>query len=59
LSYPNFILIYIFAGGPGENAAAQAWANAFNISILAPLAAGLEDFDFLGGWQKKAFLTSI
>ncbi|KAF7362951.1 hypothetical protein MVEN_00646400 [Mycena venus] len=40
-------LILHHAGGPGENAAAQAWANAFNISSLAPLAAGLDDFDFL------------
>ncbi|KAJ7277132.1 hypothetical protein C8J57DRAFT_1581375 [Mycena rebaudengoi] len=37
-------LILHHAGGPGENAAAQAWANAFNLSNYA---AGLEDFDFL------------
>ncbi|KAF7362815.1 hypothetical protein MVEN_00631300 [Mycena venus] len=37
-------LIIHHAGGPGENAAAQAWANAFNLSGFA---AGLEDFDFL------------
>jgi hypothetical protein len=37
---------FVSTGGPGENAAAQAWANAFNLSNYA---AGLEDFDFLGG----------
>ncbi|KAF8212608.1 Alpha/Beta hydrolase protein [Mycena galopus ATCC 62051] len=37
-------LILYHAGGPGENAAAQAWANALNLSAAF---AGLEDFDFL------------
>ncbi|KAJ7924150.1 hypothetical protein B0H13DRAFT_1602008 [Mycena leptocephala] len=37
-------LILHHAGGPGENAAAQAWANAFNLSYAF---VGLEDFDFL------------
>ncbi|KAF8212623.1 hypothetical protein K438DRAFT_1434799, partial [Mycena galopus ATCC 62051] len=37
-------LIFYHAGGPGENAAAQAWANALNLSAAF---AGLEDFDFL------------
>ncbi|KAJ7304764.1 hypothetical protein DFH08DRAFT_617132, partial [Mycena albidolilacea] len=37
-------LIFYHAGGPGENAAAQAWANALNISSAF---FGLEDVDFL------------
>ncbi|KAJ7263633.1 hypothetical protein B0H12DRAFT_1012205 [Mycena haematopus] len=37
-------VLYSHAGGPGENAAAQAWANALNLSAAF---AGLEDFDFL------------
>ncbi|KAJ7908981.1 hypothetical protein B0H13DRAFT_2494561 [Mycena leptocephala] len=37
-------LIFYHAGGPGENAAAQAWANALNLSSSF---AGLEGFDFL------------
>ncbi|KAJ6594910.1 hypothetical protein B0H19DRAFT_1009913 [Mycena capillaripes] len=37
-------LIFYHAGGPGENAAAQAWANALNLSSAF---VGLEDFDFL------------
>jgi hypothetical protein len=40
------MIIPSHAGGPGENAAAQAWANAFNLSYAF---VGLEDFDFLGG----------
>jgi hypothetical protein len=32
-------------GGPGENAAAQAWENALNLSSAF---VGLEEFDFLG-----------
>ncbi|KAJ7828741.1 hypothetical protein B0H14DRAFT_3873220 [Mycena olivaceomarginata] len=37
-------LIFYHAGGPGENAAAQAWANALGLDSSF---AGLEDFDFL------------
>ncbi|KAJ7798985.1 hypothetical protein B0H14DRAFT_3886271 [Mycena olivaceomarginata] len=37
-------LIFYHAGGPGENAAAQAWENALNLSSAF---VGLEDFDFL------------
>ncbi|KAJ7167096.1 Alpha/Beta hydrolase protein [Mycena filopes] len=39
-------LIFYHAGGPGLDAASQAWANALNLSSGAPFA-GLEDFDFL------------
>ncbi|KAJ7631580.1 hypothetical protein DFH06DRAFT_1479849 [Mycena polygramma] len=37
-------LIFYHVGGPGENAAVQAWQNAFNLSTAFQ---GLEDFDFL------------
>ncbi|KAJ6528782.1 Alpha/Beta hydrolase protein [Mycena vulgaris] len=39
-------LIMYHAGGPGLDAASQAWANALNLSSGQPFA-GLEDFDFL------------
>ncbi|KAJ7708636.1 hypothetical protein B0H16DRAFT_1703975 [Mycena metata] len=39
-------LILYHAGGPGLDAASQAWANALNLSWGAPFA-GLQDFDFL------------
>ncbi|KAJ6455910.1 hypothetical protein C8R47DRAFT_996593 [Mycena vitilis] len=37
-------LILYHAGGPGENAAAQAWETAFSLSTAFE---GLQDFDFL------------
>ncbi|KAJ7748351.1 hypothetical protein B0H16DRAFT_1888449 [Mycena metata] len=39
-------LILYHAGGPGLDAASQAWANVLNLSWGAPFA-GLPDFDFL------------
>ncbi|KAJ7017861.1 hypothetical protein C8F04DRAFT_1405477 [Mycena alexandri] len=39
-------LIFYHAGGPGLDAASQAWANALNLSWGAPFD-GLQDFDFL------------
>ncbi|KAJ6493446.1 hypothetical protein C8R45DRAFT_900860 [Mycena sanguinolenta] len=38
-------LILYHAGGPGQNAAADIWANALNVSVSFT---GLEDFDILG-----------
>ncbi|KAJ6493423.1 hypothetical protein C8R45DRAFT_989739 [Mycena sanguinolenta] len=37
-------LVFYHAGGPGESAVAEVWANALNISASL---AGLEDFDIL------------
>ncbi|KAJ7463965.1 Alpha/Beta hydrolase protein [Mycena latifolia] len=42
---PSGLIIY-HAGGPGLDAASQAWANALNLSAGAAFA-GLEEFDFL------------
>ncbi|KAJ7686265.1 hypothetical protein B0H17DRAFT_1013620 [Mycena rosella] len=42
---PSGLIIY-HAGGPGLDAASQAWATALNLSSGAPFT-GLEEFDFL------------
>ncbi|KAJ7711614.1 hypothetical protein B0H16DRAFT_1745005 [Mycena metata] len=45
-------------GGPGLDAASQAWANALNLSWGAPFA-GLQDFDLLGGSHRSIAVVSL